>query len=420
MRFRPLFPALFAAAFLPACGADWPQWRGPHRDGHAPAGQKFPASLNEEPQVIWRLPAGPGLSSPVIAGGKVLAFDAQDGYETLRLLDARDGRELWRAAVDRPFSDSQGPTGPRGTPLIDGDRVYAVSCRGELQCRALADGKLIWRTGFLANWSATFIGEKGSPPGAARHGDNGSPVIHGDLLIANAGGTNGAGVIALDKRTGDLRWQSQNDMAAYAAAVVASVAGREQVISLTADGGLGLAVADGRFLGRFPMKTAFARHVGAPVVFGDLVVLGSHQAGLFGLKITHDGDRQEAQPAWTSKEAAINISCPVRVGGQHYGLGPARDVFCLDLADGRVRWRHTGLAMGPADKAWASLLAVGDRLLGRSDTGTLVLFAAKPEAYEEFGQQQVCGSNWCHPAYADGRLYLRDAKQWGCLELAKP
>lgn len=420
MRIPHLFSALFAAAFLPAIGADWAQWRGPHRDGHAPAGQKFPANLNEEPKVIWRLPAGPGLSSPVIAAGKVLAFDAQNGDETLRLLDAQDGRELWRAAVDKPFSDSQGPTGPRGTPLIDGDRVYAVSCRGELQCRALADGQLIWRTSFVTNWGATFIGEKGNTPGAARHGNNGSPVIHGDLLIANAGGTNGAGVIALDKRTGDLRWKSQNDMAAYAAPVVATVAGREQVVSFTADGGLGLAVADGRFLWRFPMKTAFARHVGAPVVFTDLVVLGSHQAGLFGLKITRDGDRQEAQPAWTSKEAAINFSCPVRVGGQLYGLGPAKDLFCLDLADGKVRWKHTGLAMGPADKAWVSLLAAGDRLLGLTDTGTLVLFAAKPEAYEEFGQQQVCGSNWCHPAYADGRLYLRDAKQWLCLELATP
>jgi len=420
MRRSSLLPILFAAVFLSAFGADWAQWRGPNRDGHAPSGQKFPATLNEEPKVIWRLPAGPGLSSPVIAAGKVLAFDAQNGDETLRLLDAKDGHELWRAAVDKPFSDSQGPTGPRGTPLIDGDRVYAVSCRGELQCRALADGKLIWRTSFVTNWGATFIGEKGNTPGAARHGNNGSPVIHGDLLIANAGGTNGAGVIALDKRTGELRWKSQNDMAAYAAPIVASVAGREQVISFTADGGLGLAANDGRFLWRYPMKTAFARHVGAPVVLDDLVVLGSHQAGLVGLRITRDGDRQEAQPAWTSKEAAINFSSPVRVGGQLYGLGPAKDLFCLDLADGKVRWKHTGLAMGPADKAWVSLLAAGDRMLGLSDTGTLVLFAAKPDAYEEFGQQQVCGSNWCHPAYADGRLYLRDTKHWLCLEFTTP
>ena len=408
------------ALTLVAGAADWAQWRGPQRDGVAPGGQKFPEKLAEEPVNVWRVPAGPGLSSPVVAGGRVLAFDAQAGQETLRLLDATDGRELWRAAVDVPFSDSQGPTGPRGTPLIDGDRVYAVSCQGELQCRQLADGKLMWRTRYTTDFGASFVGEKGNTPGAARHGNNAPPVIHGDLLIACAGGTNGASVVAFDKRTGAVRWKSQNDMAGYAAPDVATLAGSPQVIAFTVDGGLGLDVRDGRFLWRFPIKTAFARHAATPVVLGDLVVLGSHQAGLFGLKITPDGDRQEARPAWQSKEAAVNFASPVRVGGQLYGLGPAKDLFCLELADGSLRWQQAGLVTTSADKAWVSLLVVGDRILALTDTGTLVLFAANAEGYQEFGRQQVCGLNWCHPAYADGRLYLRDAKQWLCVELVQP
>ncbi len=407
------------ACISPADAADWPQWRGPQGDGVAPAGQPFPEKIADEPVNVWRIPAGPGLSSPVVAGGKVLAFDAQDGQETLRLLDAANGKEVWRAAVDTPFSDSQGPTGPRGTPMIEGDRVYAVSCRGELQCRQLADGKLNWRTSYTTNWGATFIGEKGNTPGAARHGNNAAPVIHGDLLIACVGSTNGASVVAFDKRTGELRWKSQNDMAAYAAPLVATVAGTEQVIAFTADGGLGLDVRDGRFLWRFPVKTAFARHVAAPIVLGDQIVLGSHQSALFGLTISRDGGRQEAQPAWSSKEAAPNFASPVRVGGQLYGLGPAKDLFCLELADGTVRWKQTGMVTTSADKAWVSLLVLGSRILLLTDTGTLVLFAAKPDGYEELGRQQVCGTNWCNPAYADGRLYLRDAKQWLCLELAK-
>lgn len=415
-----IWTAAASAAFtVTLTAADWAQWRGPNRDGVAPAGQPFPEKLADEPVNVWRIPAGPGLSSPVVAGGKVLAFDAQDGLETLRLLDAADGKELWRAAVDTPFSDSQGPTGPRGTPMIDGDRVYAVSCRGELQCRQLADGKLVWHTSYTTNWGATFIGEKGNTPGAARHGNNATPVIHGDLLIACVGGTNGASVVAFDKGTGELRWKSQNDMAGYAAPIVASVAGVEQVIAFTVDGGLGLGARNGQFLWRFPIKTAFARHATTPVVLGDQVVLGSHQAGLFGLKITRDGDRQEARPAWTSKEAAVNFASPVRVGGQLYGLGPAKDLFCLELADGSVRWKQTGIVTTSADKAWVSLLVLGDRILALTDTGTLVLFAAKADGYEELGRQQVCGTNWCNPAYADGRLYLRDAKQWFCVELAK-
>jgi outer membrane protein assembly factor BamB len=406
---------LFAVS---AAGADWAQWRGPQRDGHAPAGQPLPAELKAEPTFVWRIAAGPGLSSPVVAGGKVVAFDAQDGRETVRVLEAASGREVWREAVDEPFSDSQGPTGPRCTPMVDDGRVYAVSCKGELQCRQLADGKLVWRANYVKDFGATFTGEKGSTPGAARHGNNGTPVVHGDLLIASVGSTNGAGVVAFDKRTGAVRWKSQNDMAGYAAPFVATVAGVEQVINFTVDGGLGLDVRDGRFLWRFPIKTAFARHVMTPVVLGDLVVLGSHQSGLFGLKITRDGDRQEAQPAWTSKEAAVNFSSPVRVSEQLYGLGPAKEIFCLDLPSGEVKWKQTGVVTTSADKAHASFLVLGERILTLTDTGTLVLFAAKPDGYEESGRQQVCGANWCNPVYADGRLYLRDGKQWVCVELA--
>ncbi len=417
---RPLLSAgLIGLSFaLAGSAADWAQWRGPGRDGVVPPGQRLPMHLNEEPKVLWRTPAGPGLSSPVIAGGRLLAFDAQEGMETLRLLDAGDGHELWRMPVDRPFSDSQGPTGPRGTPLIDGDRVYAVSCRGLLQCRALKDGALLWQTSYVTNWGASFIGEKGSTPGAARHGNNGAPAIHGDLLVANAGGTNGAGIIALDKRTGALRWKSQDDQAAYAPPQVATVGAVEQVISFTAEGGVGLDLRDGRLLWRFPVKTAFARHVAAPVIHGDGVTLGSHQAGLIGLQIAPDGERQSARSAWVSKEVAINFSSPVRVGGHLFGLGPAKDLFCVDLATGAIRWKQTGLPMGAPDKAWVSLLVVGDRILALSDAGVLLLFAAKADGYEELGRQQVCGTNWCHPAYADGRLFLRDAKQWIALELA--
>jgi len=408
---------LLTPALTPA--ADWPQWRGPARDGHAPAGQPLPRTLAAEAKPVWRTEAGPGLSSPVVAGGRVVVFDNQDGKETLRLLAAETGKELWRTVVDEPFSDSQGPTGPRCTPMIEGDRIYAVSCRGELQCRRVQDGSLIWRANYVQDFEATFIGEKGNIPGAARHGNNGTPVIHGELLIANAGGTNGAAVVAFDKRTGEVRWKSQSEMAGYAAPIVARAGGVEQVISFTADGGLGLAAADGRFLWRFPIKTAFARHVMTPVVLDDLVVIGSHQAGMFGLKLSPAGDAQEVTTVWSGKEAAVNFSSPVLVDGHLYGLGPKKDIFCLEVTTGAVKWQQTGVVNTSADKAYASFLVLGDRILTLTDQGELVLFAASPTGYEEFGRQQVAGSNWCNPAYADGRLYLRDARQWLCVELAK-
>lgn len=406
-----------------ARAADWPRWRGPANDGHAPAGTPALEALPDEPRVLWQVPAGPGLASPVVAGGVVLAFDAQDGMETLRALDARTGAERWRAAIDEPFSDSQGPTGPRGTPLVDGDLAYALSSRGELHCRALADGKLLWRVNYQTNFGATFTGERGNTPGAARHGNTGAPLVDGPHLLVQPGGTNGAGVACLDKLSGAVVWQSLDDMAGYTPPVVAELAGRRQVIAFTAEGVVGLDRRDGRELWRVPVRTAFGRHAATPVVVGDLVLAGSHQAGLLGLRVTAEGDGCRVETMWTSREAAPNFASPVTVGGHVYGLGPARNVVCVEAATGMMKWSQTGVFTTSPDKAFGGFLVLGRRILALTDTGEAVLFDADPAAYRERGRVQVAGVNWCNPAYADGVLYLRDGLRqdgtWRAVRLAE-
>src|SRR5215212_6460961 len=124
-----------------ACGADWPQWRGPERSGAAARNATLIQRIPAEPKTIWRIKASEGLASPVVAGRKAYLFDNQDGKETLRAVEETNGKELWRAPIDEVFKDSQGPSGPRCTPIVDSERVYAQSCRGELQCLNTADGK---------------------------------------------------------------------------------------------------------------------------------------------------------------------------------------------------------------------------------------------------------------------------------------
>ncbi len=414
---------VFASLLQGAEGADWPRWRGPANDGFLPAGVRLPTTLPEEPKSVWDVPAGEGLSSPVVAQGRVLAFDNQGGRETLRALDLASGRELWRADLDEPFSDSQGPTGPRNTPVIDGDRVYAVSCRGELHCRALADGALRWRVNYTTDFEAVFVGEKGNTPGAARHGNDGSPLVDGAHLIAFAGGTNGAGVVCLDKLTGAVVWKSTRDQAGYAPPVVAPLLGTPTVLAYTASGLVGLRRSDGVELWRHPIKTAFARHVTTPIAKGDLVVVSSHEVGLMAVRVAVSGDRWTATPAWVSKEAAVNFASPVAVGGFLYGVGPAKDLVCVEIATGRVAWKQADAFSTAGGKAYAGMLTDGGQLLMLTDTGELRLFAADPAAYREAGRAQVCGANWCQPAVADGVVYLRDGLtkaggRWKAIRLA--
>ena len=414
LRLQVVLPFLMVAGTVGAAQtADWPAWRGPLHTGHVPDRQTVPTKLPMEPQVLWRVKSGEGFASPVIAGGEVFFLDNVGGKETLHATDADSAHELWAVAIDDAHKDSQGPPGPRCTPLVDGDRVYAQSCRGELQCRKVGDGAMVWRTSYTKDFEAVFIGEKGNAAGATRHGYNGSPVIDGPQLLAGVGGTNGAGVVCFDKLTGQIIWKSQSDQAGYAPPVVATVAGVKQVICFVAQGVIGLSRADGRLLWRIPVKTAFARHVTTPVVFGDYVVVASHEVGLIGIKVSKDGEGVKAEQAWVNKAGAMNFSSPVVVGSSLFGLGPTKNLICVDIPTGKLLWSQDGYINTSADKAYASFLVMKANILASTDSGELILFAADPKAFHEINRVQVCSVNWCNPAFANGILYLRDGIKTG-------
>jgi outer membrane protein assembly factor BamB len=403
-------------------GSDWPQWRGPDGTGHVPASAAKPGQLPRDAKPLWKIKVGEGLASPVVAGGRLFYFDAQDGKEVLRAVDARTTEPLWKATIDATFSDSQGPAGPRATPTVDGERIYAVSCRGELQCLNVKDGTLIWRTNY-SDFGAVFVGERGNTPGAARHGNNGSPLIHGDRLYAPVGGP-GAGVVCFNKHSGEVIWKSTDEQAAYAPPVLATLAGVEQVVCFMSDALIGLRAADGELLWRVLMKTAYGRHVTTPVVWEDIVVVGSHQVGLVATRIVKEGDTVRAEEVWTKKDLAMNFSSPVLVGKYLYGLGPKRDVICVEVPTGEKMWSQEGLLQTSADKAFASFLVMGGNILMLTDIGELILFRADPAGYQENSRLQVCGVNWCNPAFADGRIFVRDGikttGELACIDLMIP
>jgi len=402
-------------------GEDWPQWRGPMRTGHVSGKAKVPVALPIELKTIWRLKVGEGFASPVVAGGKVFYFDNQAGKETLHAINAADHQELWRATVDDVFHDEQGPPGPRCTPLVDGDYVFAQSGKGELQCLRLADGHGVWRVNFRKDFGAAFLGEDSKIPGAAEHGYTAAPVVDGERLIACVGGTNGAGIVCFARSTGAVLWKSQDDLAAYAAPIVATLAGLKQAVCFTVTGLVGLKLEDGKPLWRVPIKTSYGRNASTPVVADDWVLAGSYQAGLLGVKLVADGTGVKAETVWTNKSAAINFSSPITMGRHLYGLGPAKNLICVDIATGQLAWSKEGYFNSSPNAPHAAFLGLGENILVCSDVGQVILIAADPTGFRALGRAQACGFNWCNPAYADGRLYIRDGlKATGnlfCVEL---
>ncbi len=416
---RPAFFLLIAlsSGVAAAVGADWPRWRGPEANGHVSAAAAVPTHLPAEATFTWRKKIGFGLGSPVVSGGVVYYLDNQENKETVHAADATTGIDRWTHTLDDTFKDSQAPAGPRSTPLVDGNRVYVQSGKGEFQCLDAATGKPIWGVNFVRDFKAIFTGEKGQTPGAGRHGNTGAPWVEGNRIFVSVGGSEGASVVCFDKRDGKVIWKSQSDMPGNGGPVVATLAGRQQVLAFTVDGVIGLDFATGALLWRKPVKTSYGRHVASPVVLGDLVIAGSHQAGLLGIKIARDGDTFTTESAYIEKRVAINFSSPVLRDGFIYGLGPAGIIFCADARTAETKWSHQLRAAG--NKAHAGFLVLKDNILVLSDTGDLLLVSADPKEFHLISQLKVCGDNWCNPAYADGKLFLRDKDELLCLSLLR-
>jgi outer membrane protein assembly factor BamB len=415
---RLLCASFFAVVTTSA--ADWPQWRGPNRDAVITDPAHKLEKLPADPKQLWKIDAGPGQSSPVIAGGRVYYFDAQNDQETAHCVDAATGKAIWSVPVGPTveFSPAYGG-GPRCTPLIDGDRVYFQSSGGEFHCLALADGKTIWSVSFGKDYGATFIGNKSHDPGAKetasrRHGNNGSAVVDGDRIFVPVGSVNGATLVCFDKKTGKELWRAGTDNTAYSSVMVATLAGVRQAVHFTADALMGVEVTSGKILWRVPLKTGAKRHACTPVIGPDSVVVASTSIGTQRFQIVKRGTDVAAEPAWANSACKTILGTPTLLGKFLFTLGPGdrTDLECLDFETGKQIWSQPGFG------DYASLTTVNDKILALNSNGELVLLKADPTSYVELGRVQLCAKTWASPAYADGKIYVKDEGHLTAIALA--
>ncbi|MEQ1860087.1 MAG: PQQ-binding-like beta-propeller repeat protein [Chthoniobacteraceae bacterium] len=417
---NPLLRTSLALIFAStALAVDWPQWRGPDRTGVV----KDPAhkldALPAEPKTLWSIEAGPGQSSPVIAGDRVIFMDGVNDQETAHCLDLNTGKELWRVAIGPmvTFQNAYGE-GPRCTPLVDGDRVYAQSCGGEFKCLSLKDGKVIWGVSFGKDYGATFLGNKSGDPAAKetasrRHGNNGSAAIDGNRVFVPVGSVDKGTLIAFDKMTGKQLWAAGNDNTAYSSVVVGTLAGVRQVLHLTGDALMGVDVASGKILWREPLKTGAKRHVFTPLIDGDTVTVASSSIGTIRFRIVKSGAEFKAERAWENLAVKTIISTGTQVGDTLFTVGPGNrcDLVALDAKTGAEKWKETGLG------DYASITAVNDKLLVLDSTGELRLVRASGDKYEELGRAQVAAKTWASPAYTDGKIIVKDGSKLALMQI---
>lgn len=403
--------ALMATAS--AVAADWPQWLGPKRDGHAGAGEKLMDKLPAELTPAWKISIGTGFSSPVVAGKRLVYVDGMENQEVAHCIDIERGKELWAKPFAAMYSDEWG-SGTRATPIIDGKRAYAQSCNGEFRCFDLESGNLVWGTSFEKDFGVRFLGSKAKEGTAARRGNNGSPIIDGDMIFVPVGATDGASVVAFDKETGKVLWKNGRDEAAYSSLVVADLAGVRHVLAFTADSLVGHRREDGKILWRIPVVTGAKRNTMTPVIVGDSIIVNTYTGGMTSFLVSKKGEEFTAEGAWTNKNTKINLATPVLLGGFLYSHGPIKNFVCVDPSNGEVKWTQNGFG-----EHFSGTIVVGDKLLVLTDAGELVVIKPSADRYQEIARIQVCGKNWNSPAWADGKLYIRDQRELACYPIGQ-
>jgi outer membrane protein assembly factor BamB len=400
--------------------ADWPQWRGPNRDGVS----KETGLLREWPEggppLRWkRTDIGTGYSTPTVAGGRVYVQTTREtgkyqGEEYALALDERTGKDVWKTPIGK-MAENKGPhyEGTRSSVTVDGDRLYCLASAGELTCLG-TDGKVRWQKDLVKD----FGGLVGNSPTAFNWSYSESVLVDGGAVVCTPGGPT-ATLLALDKMTGDVIWKCPvpgGDPADYASIVAVEAGGTRQYVQFLRKGVVGVDAKTGKFLWRYDRTAAGGASILTPVVMGNRVFTSSGMGGGGLVELAVEGNGVKATEVYFEKTLTPGIGGAVLTGGHLYGTG-SQALMCIDFATGKVRWTERGV--GPASLCYAD-----GRLYVRGHGGEVALVEPSPEAYRERGRfkQPDRGPKpaWPHPVVANGGLYLRDWEALLCYDVRDP
>ncbi len=383
--------------------SDWPQWRGNHRDGISSETGLLDRWPEAGLEVAWSSSAGVGFSSVAVADGRLYTMGDLDGAQFLLCLDAKTGERLWHRRLGATFSSSYGD-GPRSTPLVDGDLVFAVGTDGLLLAANRQTGDVAWQHDLVAKFNA-------EPP---VYGFSSSPLLVDDRLILEVGGSQGT-FMAFDRQDGRVVWSSQSDVSAYSSPIAVTIDGAQQVVFWSGTGLHAVSPEDGTLLWKFEAQnlcpaTGVPLNTGTPIFLPPDRLYFASGAGAKMLRVNRSSKTWSPELLWETEQMRSDVNSAVAIGKYIYGFN--RGVLqCLDADSGEIRWRARGFSRG-------SLIAAGDKLIVLGESGNLALVEATPDAFVQLANLPVLdGRNWTSPSLANGHLYLRNHEKLVALDL---
>jgi len=395
-----LWLALFSLLALANAsrGDDWPQWRGPNRDGISKERDwltEWPAS---GPKKLWEASVGIGYSSCSVSKGRLYTMGNVAENDHVLCFDAETGKVNWKHEYPCTSKDPNGYLGTRCTPTVDGDFVYTVSRQGNFFCLAAANGAVKWSKDFKKDFAAE----------TPTWGFAGSPLIEKDWVLAEVSGK--ASVVAFNKLTGEVAWQAGNEPAGYGSLVAFDLGGQRCLLQFSGEQLICRHMKDGSEMWRLPWKTSYRVNATTPIIQGDEIFLSTgYGYGCALLKASTSGTTE----IWRNKNMRNHVNSCVLVDGFLYGYDD-NELKCLDWKSGAVKWGTRGYGKG-------SLIEADGKLILYGQNGKLGLAEATPAAFKELCSfQALAGKDtWASPVLANGRLYVRSLDKILALDVRK-
>jgi outer membrane protein assembly factor BamB len=385
-----------ATAALQSGAQDWPQWRGPNRDGKA-EGFKTPKTWPKELTQKWKVPVGFGDATPALAGGKLYVFARQETDEITRCLDAATGKEEWQEKYNAPAVNGpdSGHSGPRSSPAVADGKVVTLGVCGTVSCFDAAKGKMLWR--------------KDDFPGVwPKFHTSVSPIIVGGLAIVQLGKESEGAVVAYDLASGEQKWKWAVEGPGYASPVLLTVAGTKMVLTETSKSVVALDATDGKLLWQAAFApSGMSYNAATPIVEGQTIIYsGQGQGrGTKAVKIEKQGDTFAAKELWSNPDNAVQFNTPLLKQGLLYGLTGRDNWFCINAENGQSAWT----APSGGRRGFGSLVDAGSVLLALTPTAQLTVIEPNDKEFKQLASYKVADTDtYAYPIAAGNRLYVKD------------
>ena len=387
--------ALIALAFTPVAAQDWPQWRGPARDGVV-RGFREPATWPKTLTKRWNVEVGTGYATPVLIGERLYVFTRQNDDEVMTAFDVSSAKVLWRTRYPAPFKMNpatapHGP-GPKSTPTFDANRLFTLGISGIVTAFDATTGKQIW--------------QRPADPVEPLYHTAMSPLVVGNLMILHVGGHDNGALTAFDAATGKARWSWNGDGPAYGSPLLVDLAGTPQVVTFTQKYFVGVSLEGGKLLWRRPYTTASTTTSQTPILFKDMVIETGRGNGVTAFRTTPGGGEWTTTNVWHTDEVSVHMSDAVVVDGVLFGLSHLNSgqYFALDLETGKVLWKSD-----PRQAAHAAIARSGNTIFSLEDDSELVVIRLGRERFEPVARYKVAGSDtWTQPVISGNRILVKD------------